>query len=125
MRRGDQLLFVVAVVVHLLALYWPEVPTVAPVGVPHLDKLVHVALFAGVGWTGARAGVPLRWLLPVLVGHAIAAEWVQGAVLEGRSSDVGDVVANLLGTVLGVVLARVDGGRGTYSRRLSGAPWKP
>jgi hypothetical protein len=77
-------------------------------GVPYLDKLVHVLVFAAVAWTGLRAGVPARWLLPLLVLHAVTSELVQARLLAQRSGDPADVVADLAGTLAGTLLARAS-----------------
>ncbi|WP_165865723.1 VanZ family protein [Vallicoccus soli] len=95
---------VVAVVVQLVVLYAPSAGGAA--GVPHLDKLVHAAVFAAVAVTGRRAGLPAGPLLAVLLGHAVLSEVLQGALLPGRSGDPLDAVADAAGAVLGLRAAR-------------------
>jgi hypothetical protein len=95
-------LFVVAVAVNLVLLFWPRAPG-TPGGL-HLDKVVHLLSFAWVMWSGVRVGLAIRWLGALLAVHAVASELIQHALLPGRSGDPGDVVADLTG-VAGVVLA--------------------
>jgi hypothetical protein len=95
-------LFAVAVAVNLVLLFWPRAPG-NPGGLP-LDKAVHLLSFASVAWSGARAGLAVRWLAAVLAVHAVTSELIQHTLLPGRSGDPGDVLADLAG-VAGVVLA--------------------
>ena len=105
------------VAVQLVVLYWPR--AAAGGGLPYVDKVVHVAVFAAVAWAGCRAGVPHRVLVPLLVAQAVASEVVQARLLAGRSGDPADVVADLVGTGLGLLLAH----RPRTSRRLR-ASWR-
>ena len=88
----------VAVAVNLALLYWPRAP--GP-GVPELDKVVHLATFASVSWAGLRAGLPARWWLPLLAGHAVLSEVLQHALLPYRSGDPLDAVADIVGVLAG------------------------
>lgn len=110
-RTAWSVAFGCAVVVQCWALYTPSPPSTGS-GLP-LDKAVHLLLFAGVGLLGALAGIRARWLLLGLAGQAVLSEVVQGAWLSERGGDVWDLVADLVGAVigvrLGVVLARRSG----------------
>ena len=101
-RRVRWALFTVAVVANLVLLYWPR--AVGTGGVPHLDKLGHALSFGLVMWAGAWAGLAVRGLVVVLAAHAVTSESVQHWLLERRSGDPADVLADLVG-VAGVVLA--------------------
>ncbi len=98
--------FVAAVLIHLVALYWPW-PGDGREFLPHLDKVVHALVFGAVALAGARAGLPVRPLAVVLIAHAGLSEAVQGSVLDQRGADPRDVIADLIGTALGFVLASV------------------
>jgi hypothetical protein len=98
-----------AVVVQLVALYWPR--QVGDGGVPGTDKVVHAALFAAVALTGRFAGVPVRWLVGLLVGHAVVSELVQALLLPVRSGDPWDVLADVVGVAVGLLAARAAGAR--------------
>jgi len=104
-RRG---IFGVALVVHLVALYTPKSPPL-PSSVIGVDKLVHIALFAVVLYTGVRAGLPLRLLVPALLANAVVSELAQYLFLARRSGDVWDAVADAIGVGLAyLVLRRLD-----------------
>ncbi|MEP6761637.1 MAG: hypothetical protein ABJA93_09765 [Sporichthyaceae bacterium] len=62
-----------------------------------LDKAVHLLSFAFVTWSGARVGLPIRWLVAALTVHAVTSELIQHALLPGRSGDSADVLADLAG----------------------------
>src|SRR5699024_3953830 len=94
-------LLAAAVVVHLVALYAPRLPSTGAADVPGSDKLGHVAVFAAVALTGMLAHVPARVLVPVLLGHAVVSELVQHALLPNRTGDPADVVADAVGVLLG------------------------
>jgi hypothetical protein len=102
----DRVAFASAVVINLALLYAPR--AVSPGGVPHLDKVAHLLAFAAVAWTGLRAGVPARWLLPALVLHAVTSEVAQDRLLASRSGDPVDVLADLAGILAGALLARAS-----------------
>jgi hypothetical protein len=104
--RAERAAFVLAVAVNLAVLYWPG--SVGGGGVPYADKVVHVLVFAAVAWTGLRAGIPARWLLPLLALHAVTSELVQDRLLAQRSGDPADVVADLAGALAGTLLARAS-----------------
>jgi VanZ family protein len=108
--RFDTAAFAAAVVVNLVVLYWPR--AVSEGGIPNIDKVVHILVFGAVAWTGARAGLPVRWLVPVLVLHAVSSELVQHYLLPARSGDPVDAVADVLGVVAGVAVARGGGSWG-------------
>lgn len=101
-----RVLFTVAVVGHLVVLYWPR--PVSAGGLPYLDKAVHLAVFAAVATTGLRARVlPALWLVGLLAVHAVVSEVLQASALPARSGDPWDVVADLAGVALGAVAATV------------------
>jgi hypothetical protein len=100
-----RLLFVIAVLVQLVVLYWPSAPELGPL-VPFPDKIVHVAVFGVAVWTGRRAGIPV-WALVVIFGvHAGLSEVLQDRLLDDRAGDTGDLVADFAGIALGSVLPR-------------------
>jgi hypothetical protein len=94
-----------AVALQLAVLYWPRPPSVPSGGLP-LDKVAHVVVFALPVVALVAAGAARRWVLAVLVGHAVASELVQHALLARRSGDPADVAADLIGVALGALLAR-------------------
>ena len=93
--RAARWLFAAAVGTNLVLLFWPRSPGNA--GIPHLDKAVHLLSFAFVTWSGARVGLPIRWLVAALTVHAVTSELIQHALLPGRSGDSADVLADLAG----------------------------
>lgn len=92
------------VVVHLLALYLPGSPDVGPVGVPHLDKLVHVLLFAAPTYLVRRL-TPARWPVVLIALHAPVSELLQYRLIPNRSGDPLDLLADAAGIGLGVCVA--------------------
>lgn len=102
--------FALAALVNVVVLYWPRQVSDAEL-FPNVDKVVHVGVFVAVAWTGVHARVPRRWLVPVLVVHAVSSEVVQHWLLPARSGDPRDAVADLLGIGLGL-LASVATARG-------------
>ncbi len=107
--RVWRLAFAAAVVLNLTALYWPSNVS-STVGIPQLDKGVHLLMFAALAWTGLRAWPRGRVLIPLLVAHAVLSEVAQAALLTQRSGDVADVLADLAGVVAGILLARASWG---------------
>lgn len=87
--------------VQVYGLYAPSPP--GPEGPPGLDKLGHLVAFglpaALAWWLGAR------WVVALLVVHAVISEPVQAAVAADRMTDPLDALANLSGVALGVALA--------------------
>ena len=116
-RRRDQLLLALVIVGHLLVLYWPRAAGQA--GIPHLDKAVHALIFGAVLWAGRRAGVPDRVLVPALVAHAFLSEGVQAWLLPGRSGDLSDVVADIIGIAVVAIAGEWRRGRGSGRERAS------
>lgn len=99
-----------AVVVHLLALYLPGSPDPGPDLVPHLDKVVHVGLFAVPTFLARR--VTTAWWPVVLIAlHAPVSELVQYHFIPYRSGDPLDLVADVVGIGLGLWLATRIRGR--------------
>ncbi|MEU8222127.1 VanZ family protein [Kribbella sp. NPDC048915] len=92
--------FVAAVALQLYGVYAPQ--EAGPnVGLPQIDKVAHLFLFAAVAFTGTKAGVPVRWLLGALVAHAAVSELVQHWFLPRRDGDPFDSLADLAGVALG------------------------
>lgn len=91
----------VALVLQVYGLYAPEVP--GPSGPPGSDKVAHLLGFgvpAALAWL-LRA----RWVVVLLVVHALISEPLQGWLQASRQADVWDLVADLTGIALGVGLA--------------------
>lgn len=106
---------VAALAVHLLALYLPGSPDPGPDLVPHLDKVVHVGLFA-VPTFLVRRVTTAWWPVALVVAHAPVSELVQYWLVPYRSGDVLDLVADLVGVALGVWGARLVARRTTQAR---------
>ncbi len=94
--------FAVAVLVSAAVLFAPgsDVPA-APAGV---DKLVHALVFLVLALTGRWAGVGRPVLGGVLVAYAAGSELVQGLAPLGRSTSVGDLLADVVGVLLGLAI---------------------
>ena len=108
-RRPSRRLWAVAagaaLAVQLLVLYAPHAPAAAA-AVPGADKVVHLAVFAAVTFTALRAGLSAALVVGFGVVHAVVSEVVQHTLLPGRSGDPLDAVADVLGVLAGVALAR-------------------
>lgn len=99
-------LLALAVAVHLTVLYLPgdQVPE-AGFQVPGLDKLVHVLAFGVPTLAAVVLGRSARWAVPFLL-HAPVSEWLQAGFAAQRSADPWDVAADVVGVLLGVLVAR-------------------
>lgn len=111
-----RVVFAAAVVVQLVALYLPRVPSTGGLEVPGADKVVHALVFALVMLTGILAGINAKWLAPILVGHAVISELVQYALLPHRTGDPLDGLADVAGILLGWYLA------GMFTRHRAAGP---
>lgn len=94
--------FAAAVAAQFVVLYAPSAPG-APV-FAGFDKLVHAAVFAAPVVLGLLAGMPAGPLVVLVALHAPVSEVVQHEVLPGRSGDLFDLVADLTGVALGVLI---------------------
>jgi hypothetical protein len=94
--------FAVAFLVSLAVLFTPgsDVPT----GPPGVDKAVHGLLFAVLALSGRWAGVRRPVLAGLLVGYAAVSEVVQGLAPLDRSASVGDVLADVVGLLVGLAV---------------------
>ena len=88
-------------------------PRLAPTDRLSLDKLVHLAAYAVLGWLPAMAFIR-RGRVFAAAGAMVA----MGGLIElaqdfvpGRSSGVGDFLANAIGVILGVGIAFVTRSR--------------
>ena len=99
-----QVLFALVLAGQLVVLYAPRAPSAG--GFPGVDKLVHVVVFGLVVAAGLRARVSRPLVFLVSVVQAPVSELLQATVLPHRSGDPLDVVADLLGCVLGWLVTR-------------------
>lgn len=95
--------FVVATVVQLVAIYTPSPPGEG--GIPYIDKVVHVTIFAVPVLAGLLAGLPGRVVVAVFAVHAPVSEWLQSTDLVNRDGGWADATADLLGVAAGAAIA--------------------
>ncbi|WP_341856784.1 VanZ family protein [Brachybacterium sp. GPGPB12] len=79
------------------------------IGLPGLDKAVHLLLFAATVFTAGRVLAPARrfpigWVVVAALVHALVVELVQHAAIPGRSGDPLDVLFDVVGIALGLGL---------------------
>ena len=96
----------VAVVVHLAALYWP---TAVTSDVPDSDKVVHLLLFAVPTYAVGRLVPGPWWVVVLFAAHAPISELVQHLLLPNRSGDPWDAVADGAGVALAAAMLVVRG----------------
>ena len=136
MRSLLRAVSVLAVLVLNSSFYWPKLPkTGQEIGatIPHLDKLVHVAIFALTTALVLHLLVPTRprsaarissdvprpraagWAVAAIGAHAFIIEAVQHWLTPTRTGDVADIVADLAGMAIALggwaARRRVGGGR--------------
>jgi VanZ family protein len=73
-----------------------------------VDKWVHIFLFSVMTFLFARCNRSSRFWIPasaVLV-YGIAMEFVQKSFVANRSFDIGDITADAVGVLLGLVIAQ-------------------
>jgi hypothetical protein len=114
-RDRDRLAFCATVAVNLAVLLAPSTPgpSLLPglaglaglAGMEGMDKAVHALVFAAVAGTGVRVHLPWRALLATLLAWAVVSELIQGAVLPSRAADGWDVLADVAGTLFGLLAA--------------------
>ncbi len=83
-------------------------PRDAPGGIPHLDKVVHLVMYAGLGWLGTRAlrtrrPMMLAVLLLSMIVFAAFDEWHQRFL--ARDPALLDWIADVIGASAGMVAA--------------------
>ena len=116
-RAGLLVLLALAVAVQVVVLYAPEGGG-APL-FPNADKVVHVVVFLVPVALALLAGFRRGVVVLVFAAQAVLSEVVQALLLPHRSGDVLDVVADLTGVALGVLVAVAVGrllGRGPGGR---------
>src|SRR5689334_18521291 len=97
-RRAWWLLLGVALGAQLGVLYAPSAPGGPEVS--GLDKLIHAGVFGAPALFALLAGVRPRWVLGLLVLHALVSELAQATMLPSRDGDVADGVADVTGVSL-------------------------
>lgn len=101
-RLFGWLILAVSLVVQAWGLYAPSPP--GPDGPPGLDKIGHLLSFGIPAALAALLGA--RWLLWLLLLHALVSEPLQQALAPTRQLDGWDTVADLVGIAVGVLVVR-------------------
>ena len=94
------------IIVTIMSQMPTNVDSVPPI--PHLDKLIHVIFYLGFSWLLGRLikGQPyMVWkvLIPT-VCYGILMEGLQDALEMGRHFDIFDIIANIIGALIGTIL---------------------
>ena len=76
---------------------------------PGLDKVIHGAMYFGLGRAAARATVAAPWGVLAAVGAFAALDEGHQQWIPGRSGDPADWVADLAGATLGIAGFRARG----------------
>ncbi len=88
----------------------PQNQTVPPF--PHFDKVVHAALFFTQTWLWVKTywalfrPLPIKMMMTILVLWAIISEVMQATLTTTRHGDVWDVIADVTGIILALLLAK-------------------
>jgi hypothetical protein len=94
--------FAVAVLASLAILFAPG--SDVPPSPPGVDKLVHGGLFLALAVTGRWAGVRRGALAVLLPLYAAASELIQAIPALHRDATLGDWLADVVGTMVGLLL---------------------
>ena len=92
-----------AVAVQVVVLYSPS--SHGELLFPQADKVVHVLVFLVPAAVALLAGLRPAAVVALFAAQAVVSEVVQGTLLPARSGNAVDVVADLVGIALGVILA--------------------
>lgn len=101
-RRILLVLGVIALVAQCVGLYSPSGPPSTP-GMPS-DKIGHLIGFVAPAALFVAARVDWRLVAALSVAQAVISELVQGFLLPDRTGDLADLLTDLAGTVVGVLL---------------------
>jgi VanZ family protein len=100
---------VLALVLNI-GFYLPSIPGSVPgAGIPGVDKVVHLVVFALTVWAAGRLLAPRRrfpmgWVVVVAFVHALLIELIQLVLLPQRGAEGADVLVDVIGIALGVGL---------------------
>lgn len=103
LRLLGWVLLALAVVAQVSGLYAPSVP--GPDGIPGLDKVAHFLAFAVPTLLAWLLGA--RWVVLLLLVHALVAEPLQHTLAPNRVAELADAVANVCGVAVGALAGRV------------------
>jgi hypothetical protein len=92
-------MFAVVALVSLAVLFMP--PSGVPSAPQGVDKVIHASLFAALALSGRWAGGAQAVLAGALVGYAAVSEIVQSMI--GRDAAVGDLLADVVGLLVGLL----------------------
>lgn len=99
-----RLAFVIAFVIQCWALYSPT--TSSTPSFPHSDKVAHFILFAVVTALAVLSLIRPTIVIAAMATQAVISESVQAAIPSlGRSGDLYDIAADLIGIVVGLLIA--------------------
>jgi len=84
--------------------------------IPGVDKLIHVGLFGALAflWSGALSKIKKKsismqqlfaWIALGSSVYGIIMEFVQKYFIPNRSFDIGDILADTIGSIAGLVIA--------------------
>jgi VanZ family protein len=90
-------------VASLYVLFWPDPPG-SGVRVPGADKVVHAVLFGLLAATARLRFGPVRAVLGAVLTYAVVSELVQALVVAQRHGDLWDLLADVVGAVVGWLL---------------------
>lgn len=108
-----RLLIVILTLAANVGFYLPKVPAAGGAGgIPGLDKVVHISVFALTVWAVGRLVAPVRrfpmgWVVLGALTHAGLIELVQ-SFEPARSADPGDLLADAVGVALGLALWHLE-----------------
>jgi len=108
LQKAAALLWFIVTTV-LLVIPGNALPKAPPIEIPFFDKWVHVVLFGILSWLfcAFAKSIPDKVkILVVVIIYGIAMEFVQKYLVINRSFDIVDIVADSIGAVLGVLLAK-------------------
>lgn len=106
-RRRWVFLTLIALAIQVIGLYAPASGEPLITSPPHTDKVFHAASFAAVTACAVLARFPMRFVVPLMLVHAVASELIQWRLIESRSGDIADLIADGLGVAAGVLAARL------------------
>lgn len=102
-------LLIIALLANI-GFYLPSIPGSVPgSGIPGLDKVVHLLVFALTVWAAGRLlaprkRFPMGWVVIAAAVHALFIELVQILALPQRGAEAGDLLFDVIGIAVGVGL---------------------